>query len=106
MEGQEAGKTEVQLEDCEEDTKTKEERPTTNHNDLMYSVDDVPPWYLCILLGFQHYLTMFGGTVSIPFIICPLLCIQDDDPARGYIISTIFFVSGIVTFLQATFGVR
>jgi nucleobase transporter 1/2 len=49
---------------------------------------------------------MFGGTVSIPFIICPKLCMGEEDPARGYIISTIFFVSGIVTFLQSTFGVR
>ena len=49
---------------------------------------------------------MFGSTVSIPFILCPALCVEEDDPARGYIISTIMFVSGIVTFLQATFGVR
>lgn len=49
---------------------------------------------------------MIGGTVSIPFLICPKLCIGDEDPARGYIIATLFFVSGIVTFLQSTFGVR
>lgn len=49
---------------------------------------------------------MLGGTVSLPFLICPGLCISDNDPARGYIISTLFFVSGIVTFLQTTFGVR
>jgi nucleobase transporter 1/2 len=49
---------------------------------------------------------MFGGTVSIPFIICPALCMESNDPARGYLISTIFFVSGIVTLMQTTFGVR
>ena len=49
---------------------------------------------------------MIGGTVSIPVLICPALCIEPNDPARGYIISTLFFVSGIVTFLQTTFGVR
>ena len=32
--------------------------------------------------------------------------IRDDDPARGYIISTIFFVSGIVTLLQSVIGCR
>jgi len=75
-------------------------------NDLLYKINDVPPWYTSCFLGLQHYLTMFGATVSIPFILCPLLCIRDDDPARGYIISTIFFVSGIVTLLQSTFGCR
>ena len=33
-------------------------------------------------------------------------CSSDTDPARGYIISTIFFVSGIVTLLQSTIGCR
>ena len=31
---------------------------------------------------------------------------REDDPARGYIISTIFFVSGIVTLLQSVIGCR
>ena len=62
--------------------------------------------YTCCVLGLQHYLTMFGATVSIPFILCPLLCIREDDPARGYIISTILFVSGLVTLLQVILGCR
>ena len=76
-----------------------------------------------------------GGTLSIPFLLCPALCIRkyiiilllllhhlldlhllllliqpphllqiiinrEDDPARSYILCTILFVSGIVTFLQ------
>ena len=49
---------------------------------------------------------MLGGTVSITFILSPVLCIEQDDPARGEILSTLFFVSGIATFLQTTFGVR
>lgn len=87
-----------------EDPKVTEEK--VHEADVIYGVEDVPPWYMCIFLGLQHYLTMFGATVSIPFFICPAMCIEDDDPARGYIISTIFLVSGIVTFLQATFGIR
>ena len=95
---------------------------------ITYKIDDVPPWYMCLFLGFQHFLTMIGGTLSIPFILCPALCMRypihytviqytytlhfnfffsrDDDPARGYIISSIFFVSGIVTFLQSVIGCR
>ena len=44
--------------------------------------------------------------MSLPFILCPHLCMENSDPANGYILSTIFFVSGIVTLLQSTFGVR
>lgn len=36
----------------------------------------------------------------------PALCMSDEDPNRGVIISTMIFVTGIVTFFQATFGVR
>ena len=59
--------------------------------------------YVC---HFQHYMMMLGSTVSIPFIICPAMCMEPSDPAKGYIISTIIFISGIVTLLQTTLGVR
>ena len=47
-----------------------------------------------------------GGMISIPFLLCPKLCIEVDDVARAYIFSTLFFICGIVTFLQTTFGIR
>ncbi|XP_022255137.1 solute carrier family 23 member 2-like [Limulus polyphemus] len=78
---------------------------STNKN-VLYGVEDVPPWYLCILLGIQHYLTMFGATVTYPFLITPKLCIREDDPARGYITATNFFVSGLATLFQTALGVR
>ena len=43
---------------------------------IVYKIDDVPPWYMCLFLGFQHFLTMIGGTLSIPFILCPALCMR------------------------------
>lgn len=49
---------------------------------------------------------MFGSTLSMPFLIAPAMCMEDNDPAKGYLISTIFFVSGMVTILQSTFGCR
>lgn len=85
---------------------TPETKEKTRGDSVLYRVNDTPPWYLCLVLGFQHYLTMMGGTVSYPFLLAPYLCIAEDDPARAQLISTILFVSGLGTLLQATFGVR
>ncbi|KAH7963209.1 hypothetical protein HPB52_020070 [Rhipicephalus sanguineus] len=85
---------------------TPESKEKTRGDTVLYRVNDTPPWYLCLVLGFQHYLTMMGGTVSYPFLLAPYLCIAEDDPARAQLISTILFVSGLGTLLQATLGVR
>ncbi|XP_069978211.1 solute carrier family 23 member 1-like isoform X2 [Penaeus vannamei] len=78
----------------------------TVESDLLYTVEDVPPWYMSIFFGFQHYLTMAGGTVAIPIIIASFICLPENHPARGTLVSTVFFHSGIVTLLQTTFGIR
>ena len=36
---------------------------------MNYTIDEVPPLPQGLVLGFQHYLVMFGATVSCPFII-------------------------------------
>ncbi|XP_023325938.1 solute carrier family 23 member 2 [Eurytemora carolleeae] len=97
------GSEEKKSKDNEENGK---ENLKKTQESVLYKIEDIPPWYMCMFLGLQHYLTMFGGTISIPFILCEFLCIGETDPARGYIISTIFFVSGIVTLLQTTIGCR
>ncbi|XP_026729143.1 solute carrier family 23 member 2 isoform X2 [Trichoplusia ni] len=73
---------------------------------VTYGIDDIPSWYLCIFMALQHYLTMIGAIVAIPFILCPALCMAETDPNRSNIISTMIFVTGLVTWLQATFGCR
>ncbi|XP_066490582.1 solute carrier family 23 member 1-like [Tiliqua scincoides] len=75
-------------------------------NRLAYTVTDIPPWYLCIFLGIQHYLTALGGLVAIPLILSKGLCLEHDALTQSHLISTIFFVSGICTLLQVLFGVR
>ncbi|XP_077373360.1 solute carrier family 23 member 1 [Festucalex cinctus] len=74
--------------------------------DLVYALNDRPPWYLCILLGFQHYVLAFGGIIAIPLILAEPLCISDNNVAKSQLICTIFFVSGLSTLLQTSIGVR
>lgn len=85
--------------------KIKEEKQQ-EESDVKYGIDDVPSWYLCILMGLQNYFTMIGSIMTIPFILTPALCMHYDDPARSHIICTMIFVTGIVTWVQSTFGCR
>jgi len=73
---------------------------------LIYGIDDVPPLRETLLLGFQHYLTMFGSTVAIPLLLADHLGLARDSAELGWLISTMFFVSGITTLLQVTWGNR
>uniref|UniRef100_UPI00358E957A solute carrier family 23 member 1 isoform X2 n=1 Tax=Myxine glutinosa TaxID=7769 RepID=UPI00358E957A len=81
------------------------EQPDTSL-DLIYSIEDVPPWYLCVILGFQHYLTCFSGTIAIPFLLAEAMCVGKDQVAISQLIGTIFTCVGITTLLQTTLGCR
>ena len=73
---------------------------------LLYGIDDKPPTGETIALGFQHYLTMFGSTVAIPLLLAGALGLNESPQELGYLIATMFFVSGITTLLQTTWGNR
>lgn len=73
---------------------------------LIYGIDDIPPLRESIPLGFQHYLTMFGSTVAIPLLLSEPLGLADKPVELGWLIGTMFFVSGITTLLQSTWGNR
>ena len=71
---------------------------------IIYTIDDKPPIGESIFLGIQHYLTMFGATVLIPLLLAGAMKMPPGDTAL--LISTIFLVSGITTWLQSTIGNR
>ncbi|RVE63449.1 hypothetical protein OJAV_G00136390 [Oryzias javanicus] len=79
---------------------------TKNEVDMIYTIEDVPPWYLCILLGLQHYLTCFSGTVAVPFLLAEAMCVGQDQNTVSQLIGTIFTTVGITTLIQTTVGVR
>ncbi|NQT60746.1 MAG: purine/pyrimidine permease [Bacteroidetes bacterium] len=65
---------------------------------VIYPIGSKPKMGLSILLGVQQYLTMFGATVLIPFIIGGAMGMPQDQLAL--LISTMFFCSGITTLIQ------
>jgi solute carrier family 23 (nucleobase transporter), member 1 len=65
---------------------------------IVYPIGSKPTWPMAALLGVQQYLTMFGATVLIPFIIGGAMGLP---PAQlALLISTIFFCSGVCTLIQ------
>ncbi|MEJ2101515.1 MAG: solute carrier family 23 protein [Desulfobacterales bacterium] len=65
---------------------------------IVYPIGSRPRWPMAVLLGIQQYLTMFGATVLIPFIVGGAMGLPEEELAL--IISTIFFTSGICTLIQ------
>ncbi len=65
---------------------------------IVYPIGSKPKWGLAVLLGIQQYLTMFGATVLIPFIVGGAMGLPGDQLAL--MISTIFFTSGLCTLIQ------
>jgi nucleobase transporter 1/2 len=65
---------------------------------IVYPIGSRPRWPMAVLLGIQQYLTMFGATVLIPFIVGGAMGLPEEELAL--MISTIFFTSGICTLIQ------
>jgi len=65
---------------------------------IVYPIGSKPRWPTAILLGIQQYLTMFGATVLIPFIVGGAIKMPQEQLAL--MIATIFFTSGICTLIQ------
>ena len=74
------------------------EEQTDSKHWIVYPIGSKPKWPLAVLLGIQQYLTMFGATVLIPFIIGGAMKFPPEQLAL--MISTIFFASGICTLIQ------
>uniref|UniRef100_A0A6Q2Y119 Solute carrier family 23 member 1 n=1 Tax=Esox lucius TaxID=8010 RepID=A0A6Q2Y119_ESOLU len=94
------------LEQGPEGGKLEAEMQQQSGFDMIYTIEDVPPWYLCILLGLQHYLTCFSGTIAVPFLLAEAMCVGQDQYTVSQLVGTIFTCVGITTLIQTTFGVR
>lgn len=68
------------------------------HNNLIYNVEDKPPFGLTILLALQHLLAAIGGIIAVPLVIGNVLKLPTSDTI--ILVNAALFVSGIVTFIQ------
>ena len=50
---------------------------------VRYGINDVPPWWLCLLLGMQTFLTMLGSTVLIPLLLVPAMGGDTEGKGKG-----------------------
>ncbi|CAM8979999.1 unnamed protein product [Rhodiola kirilowii] len=71
---------------------------------VQFCVRTPPPWSLCFMLGFQHYILSLGTIVMIPSLLVPQM--GGGNYHKATVIQTLLFVSGINTLLQASFGSR
>ncbi|SPY34306.1 nucleobase:cation symporter-2 family protein [Porphyromonas cangingivalis] len=70
----------------------------TPSTDLIYSVDDRPPFKDALFAALQHLLAIFVAIITPPLIIADALSL--DPETKAFLISMALFVSGISTFVQ------
>ena len=78
--------------------------PSNSKFNILYGIDDRPPWPRAFVLAVQHVLTMFGSTVSVPLLFGPAMGMSLQE--TSLLISSVMLCSGVATLLQTTFGSR
>nr|XP_054765284.1 solute carrier family 23 member 1-like [Lytechinus pictus] len=53
-----------------------------------------------------HFISMFGGCLTVPFVVGPALCMDGNIMLLSKLLATVCFLSGIQTFIMTTFGIR
>ncbi|WP_286934330.1 solute carrier family 23 protein, partial [Aminobacterium sp. UBA4834] len=65
---------------------------------IVFGVDDKPPFPIMVLAGFQHVLTLFGATTLVPLIFGPAMGMTTVE--IGFFISCVYLAMGIATLIQ------
>ncbi|TYG35358.1 purine permease [Lonepinella koalarum] len=68
------------------------------NNNLLYTVEDKPPFGLSLLLAAQHLLAALGGIIAVPLVIGNVLKLPIPDTV--ILVNAALLVSGIVTIIQ------
>ena len=68
------------------------------NNQLLYSVEDKPPFSLSLLLAAQHLLAALGGIIAVPLVIGNVLKLPTADTIT--LVNAALLISGVVTIIQ------
>ena len=68
--------------------------------DLIYGLNDIPPFRQSVFVALQHVLAVFVGIITPPLLISKALKLSGADEA--FLVSMALLISGIGTFLQCT----
>ncbi|MFZ7273988.1 nucleobase:cation symporter-2 family protein [Avibacterium avium] len=68
------------------------------NNNLLYSVEDKPPFGLSLLLAAQHLLAALGGIIAVPLVIGNILKLPTEDTIT--LVNAALLISGVVTIIQ------
>ena len=67
---------------------------------MVYGINDTPPFFITLLSGAQHVLTLFGSTTLVPLIFGPAMGM--DALQIASLISCVYFGMGIATLIQTS----
>ena len=65
---------------------------------IVYGIDDRPPFMIMLLSGAQHVLTLFGATTLVPLLLGPAMGM--DTLQIASLISCVYFGMGVATLIQ------
>lgn len=68
------------------------------NSNLLYSVEDKPPFGLSLLLAAQHLLAALGGIIAVPLVLGNVLQLSTQDTI--ILVNAALLVSGVVTIIQ------
>jgi xanthine permease len=74
------------------------DEPGDAAQNLIYNLDDRPPWPTALLVAVQHVLAMFVGIISVPLLVGQGLHLPVEQCA--YLVSMGLIASGVGTFVQ------
>jgi hypothetical protein len=75
---------------------------TKNFTPPFFGLNDNMPWFLAILLGFQHTLAMLAGVITPALILSGQGGVNLDTETQQYLVSTSLIVCGILSSIQIT----